>query len=143
MVADVELDRETIEMLPPADPCPLLLLLPPFGCPTGAVYDAFDQTLAGSAHDPDYARVRALTQLPLHPQSKLFNDLADPACRVGPKLRRVLDAAMKTGHRAHVTGSGAALFILADTTDASTLAEQRRAIENATACAVILTYTAG
>jgi len=134
---------EKIDMLRPAEPCPLLLLLPGFGCPTGAVYDAYDRALSGAAHAPDDARVRSLAKLPLQPRSKLFNDLANPACRARPELCRVIDSATQLGQHPHVTGSGAATFILTEPDSAATLQLKRRTIEQATGCVVIVTHTAG
>lgn len=132
---------ETIDMLPPAEPCPLLLLLPGFGCPTGAVYAAFDRALSGATHPPDVGRVRALAQQPLQADSKLFNDLADPACLVRPELRRVIDSAAQLGQHPHVTGSGAAAFILMEPDGAAALQQNRRRIEQAAGCVVIVTQT--
>jgi 4-diphosphocytidyl-2-C-methyl-D-erythritol kinase len=101
-----------------AEHLPLVLLCPPFGCPTGPVYAAFDaQRSAG-------LRPERLT--PLHDalslatldidaiDAALFNDLADAAMVVQPALRTLRDAASEaTGRRVHVTGSGSTLFMLA------------------------------
>lgn len=102
----------------------VVLFFPPFGCPTGEVYRAFD------AQSPppvplDGARVRALTDRvsaggPLDPGA-LFNDLAAPAEAVRPALR-ALRARLSEhlGVPVHVTGSGSTLFaVAADAADAA------------------------
>jgi 4-diphosphocytidyl-2-C-methyl-D-erythritol kinase len=86
---------------------PLTLICPPFGCPTGAVYRAFD---AEPTQICDEATVRALAAGPIDPHA-LFNDLAGPAERVEPRLQelrtRLVDA---LGLPVHVSGSGSTLF---------------------------------
>lgn len=100
---------EHIEPLPPRR-LHLVLILPPLHCPTAAVYRAFDH----DEHALDEARVRALTGLDPLPPDALFNDLAEPAMTVEPKLAGVR---RRVGHLleqpVHVTGSGAALFLVA------------------------------
>lgn len=105
----------------------VLLLIPPFGCPTGSVYAAYD---AGVTHAVDEARVCGLVASaapgagrPLDP-ARLFNDLAEPACAVEPRLRGVL-ARLRglSPHSVHVTGSGSTLFVIPDPTHPVTLAD--------------------
>ena len=115
----------------------LVLVLPPLSCPTGGVYRAFDE-LAGAYATVDEARIAGLARCRPSSAADLFNDLADAACRVCPPLaearRRVAEA---TGRRVHVTGSGAAMFLLAaDRHDARTLADR---IAEATGIASIAT----
>ena len=104
---------DVVEVLPRRGPLHVVLVLPPFGCATPAVYRAFDE-LALDAPAADAQRVRYLATItPLHP-ADLFNDLAAPAARVEPRLGRLLrDLRGATGHPVHVTGSGAAVFLLA------------------------------
>ena len=105
----------------------VLLLIPPFGCPTGPVYAAYD---AGQTHKVDEARVCGLiasgapgSGQPLDP-ARLFNDLAEPACVVEPRLRGVLDTLRGLSpHRVHVTGSGSTLFVIPDPAHPTTLAD--------------------
>lgn len=89
---------------------PLTLICPPFGCPTGAVYRAFD---AEPTQACDETRVRALAAGPIDPHA-LFNDLTGPAERVEPRLlvlrTRLADA---LGVPVHVSGSGSTLFCVA------------------------------
>lgn len=82
----------------------LLLILPPFACPTGEVYRAFDDAGAAGrlAHAPD-----------LEARGLLFNDLAAPAVAVRPALADLLArSANVLGTDVHVTGSGSTLFAL-------------------------------
>lgn len=88
----------------------LTLFCPPFGCPTGAVYKAFDAAPTAACDEP---RVRALTLAPTIDPHALFNDLALAAERAEPRLadtRRALAAALDTP--VHVSGSGSTLFAL-------------------------------
>ncbi|MBX3382444.1 MAG: hypothetical protein KF864_02940 [Phycisphaeraceae bacterium] len=94
----------------------MLLAVPPFGCPTPAVYKAFDADPARLTSAPDRARVVACAEAlsrqaaPLH-LADLFNDLAAPAETVSPalaQLRAHLSAAYATTF--HITGSGSCLF---------------------------------
>lgn len=95
-----------------------VLILPPFGCPTGEVYRAFD----------------ALNPLPLRPEraarlldalargqaraSDYFNDLAVAAEHVSPALRDLRHAIGQSLSRpAHVSGSGSTLFVAAGSGD--------------------------
>jgi len=105
--AIVEGVGEEIERVP-APEARLLLVAPDFGCATGAVYRAFDA-------QPDPALrpgiVRRLASEPEIPWEDLFNDLAEPAMRVEPRLAGVARAvAESVGTRAHVTGSGSGVY---------------------------------
>jgi 4-diphosphocytidyl-2-C-methyl-D-erythritol kinase len=112
----------------------MLLLLPGFGCPTPAVYRAFD---ALPAREFDEARVHDLVRrasepepepaaddddadrdqnddaaVPAIPVLDLFNDLAPAACAVEPRLKRVIELALApTEIPIYVTGSGSTLFV--------------------------------
>ncbi len=105
---------------PPPQPVHLALALPPLHCPTGAVYRAFDTQRPDAAVDLHAVHgVHAGSRDP-------FNDLAEPACTVEPRLgdlrRRLADLAQLP---VHVTGSGAGLFIpAADRDAANNLAER-------------------
>ena len=134
---------DQIDPLPPSEGCPLLLVLPPFGCATAQVYSAFDKDGAGQASGPDLRRVQHLAGQPLSPAADLFNDLARPACHVQPGLGRLVDLIRAEGHRPHVTGSGAALFVLLNGRDKAQHARARDGLASATGCPVVLTATAG
>lgn len=102
------------------DPAPLentlylAVITPPLACNTGSVYSAFDRlrpdgvVIATGAGDAP------------------FNDLAVAAFDVEPRLLTVRDqCAELTGCDVHVTGSGAAMFIVCDTErDAVRIASQ-------------------
>jgi 4-diphosphocytidyl-2-C-methyl-D-erythritol kinase len=99
-----------------------VLILPPFGCPTGPVYQAFD---AQSGARLDEARVRAIAEHAERTSTitagSLFNDLAAPACAVQPELGviiRALSEALGPGRPVHVTGSGSTLFVLSEAAEA-------------------------
>jgi len=100
-------------------PQQLLLVMPPFGCPTGAVYRAYDAAPNASFED-SAARVRAMASRSFVEDEDLFNDLAEPAMRIAPELRDVRDlVARAAGRTCHVTGSGSGLFVLLDDDHAS------------------------
>ncbi len=104
----------------------VLLIFPPFGCATGAVYRAFDSTRASPL---DGRRVEdvvahALAAGRIQPD-RIFNELLSAASSVEPRLGELLarlDAVargLRHGEagsgRVHMTGSGSTLFaILAD-----------------------------
>lgn len=97
----------------------LVLILPPFGCPTGAVYKAFDQLhgfspAATAATPPQVDRVRQLAALATIPQQAPFNDLAEAACLVQPPLREIREQLRSALNLPiHITGSGSTLFVIA------------------------------
>lgn len=102
-----------------------VLIFPPFGCPTPAVYKAFDaltpDDLARHSGDADFARraerVRALAAA-ADLRAPLFNDLAPAAELVAPALAHLRALASRlTELPAHVTGSGSTLFHLARDAD--------------------------
>lgn len=105
---------ERLRPAPLHQPIHLALVLPELACATGAVYKAFDQTMRPGA-TADEATVRAIAARSFVTDEALFNDLAEPACAVAPELRDAQrQVAAATDRRAHVTGSGAAMFVLAD-----------------------------
>jgi 4-diphosphocytidyl-2-C-methyl-D-erythritol kinase len=93
----------------------LVLIFPPFGCPTGEVYRAFDQLHSPKPAAPaDEPRVRALASTLPVPQAAPFNDLAEPACIARPELRKILTQLRDALQLPiHITGSGSTLFLLA------------------------------
>lgn len=106
-------------------PIDLVLVLPGFGCPTGPVYAAFDRLVApAGAIDPEALQRLAHDFSPS--SDDLFNDLAAAAAQVQPRLRGLIDRLQQGVFRpVHVTGSGAACFIVASSSqDAAALATQ-------------------
>lgn len=93
--------------------CPssaLVLILPGFGCPTGAVYRAFDES-PRAVWRPD--EVRQMARSARVESERLFNDLADAAERVAPRLATVRARAAEIAQReVHITGSGSTMFIV-------------------------------
>ncbi len=96
----------------------VLLAIPDFGCPTGAVYRAFDANpTAGGRADID--RVRELATRAIRAgtidAASLENDLTAGAIAIQPRLGVVLsDLARVVGGRWHVTGSGSCCFRLGE-----------------------------
>ena len=93
-----------------------VMIIPPQGCPTKDVYQAFD---AGHQHAEeirskrtDWQRMAALSAEEL--LNDLVNDLEPPAFYVAPWLKELRDnVAAKIGRPVHMTGSGSTLFTLA------------------------------
>ncbi len=107
---------EQLNAAPLVRPLDLVLVLPPLSCPTGAVYGAFD-AMRGDDVRVDQPRVRALAKQGVTEATseQLFNDLAAPACQVTPALAEVRQRVAAVVDRpVHITGSGAAMFVLAD-----------------------------
>ena len=107
---------EKLEPAPLKRQLHLTLITPALHCNTAAVYRTFDTVSPGAKVDD--AGVRLLIDESAPPTERLFNDLAEPAMRVEPRLRE-LRARITQGLRqpVHVTGSGAAMFILAADAD--------------------------
>lgn len=122
---------DTIERVAPVQQ-PLTLFFPPFGCPTGPVYKAFDASNGGDGLETRAAAVRRLIDVAARTgrvtTDELFNDLASPACHVEPRLRMIIDRlAGELNANIHVTGSGSTLFALASTQAQAELMASRAA----------------
>jgi 4-diphosphocytidyl-2-C-methyl-D-erythritol kinase len=90
----------------------ITLIVPGFGCATGAVYRAFDESPTSVC---DHARVLGVVAACLErgavDAGLLFNDLAAAAERVEPRLGELRRALAQTlGTPVHVSGSGSTLF---------------------------------
>lgn len=95
---------------------PVVLIFPPFGCPTGEVYRAFD---SGPARPFRAGEVAELARLGVVDPASLFNDLAEPAIAVRPELGRILGTIERgLGLPVHVSGSGSTLFCIGTTPEA-------------------------
>ena len=104
---------ERLEPLPLEGVLYLVLAFPPVECSTPQVYRAFDQLNPDAPSEADVGRVRTLAaQWPV-PQAGPFNDLAEPAMVVQPRLREHIVALAAERIPAHITGSGAGMFIIA------------------------------
>lgn len=103
----------------------MLLVFPPFGCATPAVYKAFDALpLARADHTPGFderaGMVHALAR-ECRAES-LFNDLAPAAALVQPALAPLMRALHTLTPQVHMTGSGSTLMLFgAGTPDAAAL----------------------
>lgn len=118
-------------------PLRVVLLCMPFGCATGPVYQAFD---AGEVRGLRAERLAAVVEAAGRGDVRdalLFNDLAEAAMMVQPRLREVRDAiALRAGCAVHVTGSGSTLFVLArDEAQERAVVAAAREIEGV--CAVV------
>lgn len=93
----------------------LTLLIPDFGCPTGAVYSAFDQISAEHhLRDVDSSDVyRSSRKASIDPGS-LINDLTDPAMRAVPELHALMSAIRSVGIDPKLSGSGSTIYVLGD-----------------------------
>ncbi len=113
--AGVALGRgETIELIDAPHPIDLVLLLPPLRCSTAQVYQQFDALRPDAPAQPDAAAVRALAACTRLAPDGSFNDLAEAACRVEPRLASYRDKARDAmGLPVHITGSGSAMFAVA------------------------------
>ena len=112
----------------------IVLIIPPYGCPTAHVYKAYDELLKErAARDAAERSARGITGREKQTGPKeslvetrwkrmsgqgriegdhLFNDLAMAAFRVEPRLGRLVTALSNaTRRQAHVTGSGSCVFI--------------------------------
>jgi 4-diphosphocytidyl-2-C-methyl-D-erythritol kinase len=112
----------------------IVLIIPPYGCATGPVYKAFDQILeerrakeaaeraargltgrekqTGPKESLVEARWKRMASQGQVDGDHLFNDLAQAAYRVEPRLGRLVTALSNaTRRQAHVTGSGSCVFI--------------------------------
>ncbi|MBK9188617.1 MAG: hypothetical protein IPM33_06620 [Phycisphaerales bacterium] len=106
----------------------LTLVIPSFGCPTGAVYKAFDALPAGTTGTPSGERVRGVHDHALHAglvHALLYNALAPAACAVEPRLGQLLNALARIG-TPHVTGSGSCLFLVMPDQGAGALLDAAR-----------------
>jgi 4-diphosphocytidyl-2-C-methyl-D-erythritol kinase len=91
----------------------MVLIFPPFGCPTGPVYGAFDQLLQNPAKQADLPMVEQLAIKSVIEQHDPFNDLAQAACDVQPDLgtlqQQLADSLQLP---VHITGSGSTMYLI-------------------------------
>jgi 4-diphosphocytidyl-2-C-methyl-D-erythritol kinase len=109
---------EIMDALPNGRPRRFIVLVPPFGCGTAAVYANLNFPLTsprslctiwqGSVEE----RIRS--------GALFFNRLEEPAVKLRPELAHIKEKAREVGVEAHLTGSGACLFaLLSNDVDAS------------------------
>lgn len=103
---------ELIENLAAGPTIHLALILPPLQCNTRAVYKAYDALSPEAVVDA--AAVRSLAREDSLSPEGPFNDLTEAAFIVERRLRELRDlCATRLGRPVHVTGSGAAMFVVA------------------------------
>jgi 4-diphosphocytidyl-2-C-methyl-D-erythritol kinase len=126
---------EVVNPLPAAHGLFAVLLIPPRGCPTKEVFQAFDAMATGKrAEGIDWARLASLPAEEL--QRQIVNDLAAAAYQIAPwlgELQKQAEGAI--GRPVHLTGSGSTLFALArSAVEASGLERRlREAVDGAVA----------
>lgn len=116
----------------------LALIFPPHRCGTAEVYRCFDTIKQSPQVDPD--RVRALAQTNPLPADSAFNDLTEAAHEVVPALRGIhRELCAATGKPVHLSGSGAAMFVVAQSVDEAEVIVSR--ITEQTGLPAIATHT--
>lgn len=118
------------EIIEPDDPAntPLVLILPPYGCPTGEVYDAFDGLPSAEMNSERVSR------------GDIFNDLTAAAMEVSETLSSDMEQVASIAENdVHLSGSGSTMFVICDT---AMLAEDlATTIEEKTGLVAIATHT--
>ena len=107
----------------------LVLILPPFGCETRAVYKAYDQSPRALREQQVRSLLRSVSGS-LGLGWEPLNDLYEPACRVRPELGEIVrEVDLFCGRRVHMSGSGSTLFVpMSDGSDANALVERLRSV---------------
>jgi 4-diphosphocytidyl-2C-methyl-D-erythritol kinase len=106
----------------------LVLIMPPYGCPTGEVFDAYDELGGGEI---DELRVR---------NGEVFNDLMEAACSVASELADDMKRLTELlGCDIHLSGSGSTMFCICN--NATHADEIARTIESQTDLVAIATRT--
>jgi 4-diphosphocytidyl-2-C-methyl-D-erythritol kinase len=129
---------EIMTPLLPRHPLFAVLIVPPMGCPTKAVYQAFD---AGRRHEParagtDWQACAEMTAEELN--CVLVNDLESAAFLVAPGLESLRDrAARLLGRPIQMTGSGSTLFTLCGAGEQAEEMSRRLQAEMKDACASV------
>lgn len=122
---------DSIERIPRVS-AEVLLLFPPFACPTAGVYTAYDRILAGQSHAhesiphasrPTASANEALVRLMIRRAVEMrsidpaacFNALTAPAVHLEPRVAAIIESATRaSGRQAHLTGSGSCVFLIGD-----------------------------
>jgi len=117
----------------------VVLIIPPFGCSTPAVYAAYDgRPRDAASFDRASLQIEAMCRAG-NPDG-LFNDLEPAACAVEPRLGAMLDSFRSSIDRpVHMTGSGSAMFVLCDRSVCGSVADRARETAR-DGCRVIETF---
>ncbi len=101
-----------------------VLIVPPRGTSTAAVYREFDQKPTASDRALDYEKIVNASARVI--DEFIFNDLQAPAFAVAPWLKELHEAATAAmGQKVHMSGSGSTLFTLHDRADEAESAVER------------------
>ncbi len=112
--AIVEGFGESVEPQPQLPDLHAVLVFPKSSCPTGLVYQMFDQH-APPDHEFRAEAVRAMVRDIAMCVEGAFNDLAAPARRIAPSLEEDVRRLSELAERpAHISGSGSSLFVICD-----------------------------
>ena len=114
---------QRLKPAPLTEPIHLVLAMPFFGCSTTEVYKAFNQ-LHDTSKQVDVNRIRSCAVQEKISSDWLFNDLAESACKVEPRLVEIRNQLVAIcNFPVHITGSGSAMFmVVANATVAKQLA---------------------
>jgi 4-diphosphocytidyl-2-C-methyl-D-erythritol kinase len=106
----------------------VVLIMPEYGCPTGEVFDAYDELGGG---DIDESRVR---------NGEIFNDLMKAACSVASELADDMKRLTELlGFEIRLSGSGSTMFCICN--NATHADEIATTIESQTDLVAIATHT--
>lgn len=91
----------------------LILVFPPFVCPTAWVYQEFDRMGIDGSLDADRVRQLASCSPAELADGGPFNDLTEPACSVAEDLAEIMfEVAELAEAPAHLSGSGSTIFLV-------------------------------
>lgn len=106
----------------------LVLIMPEYGCPTGEVFDAYDELGGGDLNE---SRVK---------NGDVFNDLLEAACSVASELADDMKQLKELlGCEIHLSGSGSTMFCICN--NATKANEIAITIESQTELVAIATHT--
>jgi 4-diphosphocytidyl-2-C-methyl-D-erythritol kinase len=109
----------------------LVLIMPPFGCPTGAVYKAFDRLAPGAwSMAEQMERIRSIHARAVREGVDgrvLFNDLTSGAIAAEPRMGALLQSvAEASGGAVTMSGSGSTVFVACEAGAGDRVAAQAR-----------------
>lgn len=105
---------EQVEPLEEAPELHAVVVFPDLHCPTGAVYQAYDELGPGPLRETTVREFAESCEGTID-HDGVFNDLTEAAIRTAPPLAEIRDRLTALAERtAHLTGSGSSFFILCD-----------------------------
>ncbi|MCC5785325.1 MAG: hypothetical protein JJU33_01335 [Phycisphaerales bacterium] len=101
----------------------LLLILPPFGCATGAVYKDYDEHMRRDRRGFDRKGIEEASATGAPETDLCMNDLTHAAIRVEPRLAGIIERAeaVAGADRVRMSGSGSTLFVLVEANGADAI----------------------